>query len=379
MGRVRLAMVGCGWGATALYAAFFRYLEKGELVAVMDINESNARMAQQRTGARKVYTELGPLLEDPEIDAVMVATPPFAHAEQVIRLAEAGKHVYCEKPMCKTVQEADTMIAACHRCGVKLQVGFMKRFNPSFRLAKRVLDEGQIGDIFEMRAVWDNARARTSRANYRHSVAAGGGFLQEDGSHPIDVCRWWLGEVEQVSAEVMVVGPNRFDNEQVGAVTMKHRQGGLSTLHITMLTHRTGEESYEVYGTRGTLLMRWPFHSTHTLEPAILQVHRAATQVEDLTLSTSWDPQGELEKNWQYLNELRGFCDCILYDREPEVTGADGRAAVEIINAAYISTDEGRKVRLPLSEGPDFEAIFAKLRAASRWKIPDEETWWSRY
>jgi len=379
MHKVRLGLVGCGWGASALYGPFFRYLENGELVAVMDIDQERARLVQQQTGAARVYYDLAPMLADPDVDAVMVVTPPFAHAEQVAQAAQAGKHVYCEKPMARTVAEADAMIAACRAQGVKLQVAFMKRFNPSFQLAKRVIDEGQLGDVFEMRAVWDNARARASRANYRHAAITGGGYLQEDGSHPIDVCRWWMGDVEEVSAHIMVVAGNRFDNEDVGAVTMKHRNGGLSTLHITMLTHRTGEESYEVFGTRGTLLMRWPFHSTHTLEPAILKLYQGANRVTDLTLSTSWNVHEEMEQHWQYLNELRSFCDCILHDREPQPTGEDGRAVVEIINAAYLSTHEGRKVRLPLAESPDLAAIFERLRAASRWEIPDDEAWWSRY
>ncbi len=379
MDKVRLGMVGCGWGASALYAPFFRYLENGELVAVMDIDEERARAVQQQTGAPKVYRELEVLLADAGIDAVLIFTPPFAHAEQVALAAQAGKHVYCEKPMARTVAEADTMIAACHKYGVKLQIGFMKRFNPSFRLAKRLIEEGQLGEVFEMRAVWDNARARTSRANYRHSALAGGGFMQEDGSHPLDVCRWWMGDVEEVSAYVMVVAANRFDNEDVGMVMMKHRNGALSSLHITMLTHRTGEESYEVFGTQGTLLMRWPFHSTHTLEPAILQLHQGANRIIDLTPPTSWNVHEEMLTNWQYLNELRAFCACILGDRAPEPTGEDGRAVVEILNAAYLSAQQGTKVHLPLTEAPDFAALFGRLRADSRWQIPDDATWWSRY
>jgi predicted dehydrogenase len=379
MDKVRLGMIGCGWGASALYGPFFRYLQNGELHAVMDLDEERARALQQATGAPKLYRGLQPLLDDEAIDAVIVATPPFAHAEQVVQAAGAGKHVYCEKPMAPTLSEADRMVAACREHGVKLQIGLMKRFNRSFRLAKQVLEEGRIGQTFEMRAVWDNARAKATRANYRHSAAAGGGYLQEDGSHPIDICRWWMGEVQEVSANMLMVAANRVDNEDVGVVTMKHRNGSLSTLHITMLTHRTGEESYEVFGTEGTLLMRWPYHSSHTLEPALLQIHRHARQVTDLTPDTSWNVQQEMESNWQYLNELRAFCACILDDTEPRVTGEDGRAVVEIVNAAYLSAQRGSKVSLPLQEEPDFAALFGELRRASRWEIADEDAWWSRY
>jgi predicted dehydrogenase len=256
----------------------------------------------------------------------------------------------------------------------------MKRFNKSLKLAKDVIDDGTLGDVFELRATWDNARTATSAAaNYRHRRASGGGFLQEDGSHPVDVCRWWLGEVTQVTGHVMVVAANRFENEDVAGIVMKHASGAMSSLHITMLTHRTGMESYEVFGTHGTLLVEWPFHSTHTLEPAFVRVYEKARSVTDLTLATSWNPHEELTMHWQYLNELRHFCECIIEDREPAVGGADGRATVEILNGAYLSSRERRTVELPLAESPDLEALFEDLCSRSPWRVEDEDAWWSRY
>ena len=380
MDKIKLGIIGCGAGARALYGDFFQYLENGELIACMDVNEENARTLQKQTGAKNVYTELDPMLEDQEIDAVIIITPTNLHAEQVIKVAGAKKHIYCEKPMTTTIDEADRMIAACKENNVKLQIAFMKRFNKSFHLVKQILDEGRLGDIFELRAIWDNARTRTSaQANYRHRLASGGGYLQEDGSHPVDVCRWFMGDVAEVTGHVMMVATNRFENDDLDLVVMKHKNGGMSSLHITMLTHRRGVESYEIFGTKGTLLMEWQFHSTHSLEPAIIQIYEKSVKKHDLTLYTSWNPHEELIQNWQYLNELRYFCDCILNDKEPEVGGTEGRAIVEILNAAYISAWEKRTIKLPLNRSPDFKQIFTELKKQSKWEIPDEETWWSRY
>jgi predicted dehydrogenase len=378
--KVGLGIIGCGLGAQALYASFFPYLENGRLVACMDIDGERARAFQEQSGAEAAYTELAPMLDRSDIDAVMIVTPTNLHVEQVLAVAEGGKHVYCEKPMARTIEEADRMIDACRANSVKLQVAFMKRFNRSFGLAKQTIDDGRLGDVFELRATWDNARAAASAEdNYRHRSISGGGYLQEDGSHPLDVCRWWLGEVSEVTGHVMIVAANRFENEDVGAIVMKHLSGAMSSLHITMLSHRTGMESYEVFGTKGTLLVEWPFHSTHTLEPAFVRLFEHATEVTDLTLSTSWNPHEELLTNWQYLNELRHFCDCIIHDREPAVGGADGRATVEILNAAYLSAREGRTVSLPLDRSPDLEPFFEDVRGRSRWHIGDDDAWWGRY
>ncbi|MCL5997149.1 MAG: Gfo/Idh/MocA family oxidoreductase, partial [Chloroflexi bacterium] len=136
---------------------------------------------------------------------------------------------------------------------------------------------------------------------------------------------------------------------------------------------------YEVFGTKGTLLVRWLFHSSHSIEPAIIELHEHADRVTDLTLSTSWCVQDEIRMNWQYLNELRHFCDCVLQNKPLASGGADGRAVVEIINATYVSSWEGRKVKLPLQKSPDFEQMFTDMGQASRWHIDDEDAWWSRY
>jgi len=377
--KVKLGIIGCGWAARDLYGPYFKYLENGELIACMDINEENARNFQRITGCKKVYTALGKMLEDKEIDGVLVLTPTNLHVEHVTRAAEAGKHVYCEKPMARTIEECDKMINACKRNNVKLQIGFMKRFNRSFLLVKNLINEGKIGDIFEMRAIWDNARATATAKNYRHRLESGGGFLQEDGSHPIDICRWFLGDVEEVSANILLVMSNRIENEDVANVFMRHKSGAISSLHITMLTHCIGEESYQLFGLKGTLIMRWLYHSTHSIEPAIIRIWKKSKEVTDFTLSTSWSPIKEISENWQYLNEIRHFCDCILNNRTPDVTGQDGRAVVEIINAAYISATEGKKVKLPLKEVPSFEEIFTKMKALSKWQIQDEDAWSSWY
>ena len=176
MDKVRLGLIGCGAGASALYGDFFQYLEKGELVACMDVVKDNAEKLAAQIGAKKVYSELEAMLEDKEIDAVIIITPTNLHADQVVKAAQAKKHIYCEKPMTTTIAEADRMIAACKENNVKLQIAFMKRFNKSFHIVKQILDQGRLGDIFELRAIWDNARTQTSaQANYRHRLASGGG------------------------------------------------------------------------------------------------------------------------------------------------------------------------------------------------------------
>jgi predicted dehydrogenase len=379
MEKVKLGLIGCGWAVNDLYAPAFQFLEKGELVAVMDIKEERAKSVQERFKVPRCYTRLDDIVNDKDVEAVIVLTPPHHHCEPIVAAAKAGKHVYCEKPMTPTIEEADAMIAECEENNVKFMIAFMKRFNRSFRQVKALLDEGRLGQVFEMRARWDNARVGGPQGEqYRLTLASGGGFLQEDGSHPLDVCRWWLGDVSEVSAVVCIIAPEHHPTEDVACVVMKHKSGAISTLHITMLTHATGEESYEVFGTYGTLVMRWPFHSTPTIEPAFIYLYENSKTVIDLTPPGSWNPLRKVQENWQYLLELEHFCECIINDKEPYSTGADGRAVVEIINAAYLSSWTGTKVKLPLTKSPDVKKFFTELRETSSWSLSGK-MWGSRY
>ncbi|MBM3239006.1 Gfo/Idh/MocA family oxidoreductase [Candidatus Poribacteria bacterium] len=179
MEKVKLGLIGCGWAVNDFYAPAFQFLEKGELVAVMDIREERAKYMQEQFMTPRCYTRLDDIVNDKDVEAVMVLTPPHHHREPVVAAAKAGKHVYCEKPMAPTIAEADAMIAACKENNVKFTIAFMKRFNRSFRQVKAWLEEGRLGQVFEMRARWDNARVGgPSGEQYRLTLASGGGFLQ---------------------------------------------------------------------------------------------------------------------------------------------------------------------------------------------------------
>jgi len=377
MKKVNIGLVGCG-ATRFMYGPYFKYLKNAKLYAIMDINETRAKDFKNRYGGERVYTNYEKFINDDNIDAVIIAVPTAIHHRFVIEAAKAKKHVYCEKPMARTIEEADEMILACKDNNVKLMIAFMKRFNKSFRLVKEIIEKGKIGDVFDARAIWDNARASATNENYRFQVASGGGFLQEDGSHPIDLCRWWLGEVEEVSAYGLVVAKNRVENDDVASVILKHKDGPISSLHITMLTHCIGEESYFVYGTKGTIVVQCPYHSSASPLPPIVTVWRNAKEMEDLSPKCDWNLENEVKASWQYLKELEQFCNCVIEDKEPPVTGYDGRAVVEIVNAAYISMKSRCKVRLPIEKSPDFIDLFGDLRNSCKWKI-EGEGWWSRY
>ena len=158
MRPLRIGLIGTGSIATGAHLpAIARLRERGvvELVAVADVRGAVARRVADLFGAQAAYEDYRELLARPDLDAVDICTPEVLHAEQTIAAAAAGKHVLCEKPMAATVAEADAMIAACRRAGVRLMIGHSRRFTSRYRRIRAALDAGEIGDV---RFVRENER-----------------------------------------------------------------------------------------------------------------------------------------------------------------------------------------------------------------------------
>ena len=378
MNKVKIAIVGCGSTMMYMYGHVFKYLDNAVLAAVMDVDEARAKLAQSRYGAAVVYADYDRMLADDEIEAVIIATPVFLHHEHVLKAAAAGKHVLCEKPLARTIDECDQMIAACSQNNVLLMTGFMKRFNENFRIAKQLVDAGRLGEIIQVRAQWDLPAPEMDELHWRYALPAWGGIYLDHGAHVIDLCCWWAGDVETVSAEIGVLRPKSETDDQA-VVTLRHINGAVSHHHMTCMWHKDTLEVYEIYGTKATLELKlYGAISCMTTEPFAIRLYenggRTITDLSpyyqgtgdddsDPTFGpTCLDVYDKTRDTSQYLKELSYFCDCVQNQQMPDITGIEGRRAIEIVNAAFLSSWQGKKIKLPLSESPDLERIFTEIK-----------------
>src|SRR5437773_84043 len=145
MDQVGFGVIGTGIVGGAWHAYVYSHSPKAKLVAVCDLNEQRANEVGQKYGARKVYTDYRELLANPEVQAVSIATPDFAHREIAVAAAEAGKHILVEKPIATTVEDAEAIVNAAKKAGVKLMVDFHNRVNPPFANAKQSIQSGELG------------------------------------------------------------------------------------------------------------------------------------------------------------------------------------------------------------------------------------------
>ena len=371
MDKVKLAIVGCGATIRYMYGPILKYLKPGEVVAAVDPDLEQAEWASQFYNIPRSYPSIDEMLAVERIDAAVVGSPVYAHRDQVVQLAEAGVHVFCEKPMARTLEECDEMTTACQQAGVVLMLGFMKRFNKCFQKATQMIEDGSLGQVFQIRSEWSwyhpvhsDPRLPEEDISWRDKLETWGGLFQDHGSHTIDLARWWLGDVATVSGEVKMLGKAMREVEDYAVAVIRHVNGSVS---IHLQTHyRPGGhlEYYEITGTEGRLEVIHGLLSGSALsmEPFRMFLWTGENRREDVTPYNTGNRDLELMQNNQSLKEMEHFCDCVLNSTTPVTTAENGRAALEGIIATYTSSWQGIKVRLPLISTPDLEAGFKALR-----------------
>ena len=168
------------------------------LVAVADVASDRARAAA-RTSTASVYTDYRQLLDHPDIDAVIVSTPPDIHEEVALAALERGKHVLCEKPLAPTVDACFGLLQTAQRHGLTLATGFNQRYFPAIKFVKHTVQSGEIGDLSFVRAFTGHTGLSEFQQPWMHEKGAiGGGALMDNGLHLIDLIDDILGEVNEV-------------------------------------------------------------------------------------------------------------------------------------------------------------------------------------
>lgn len=214
--KLRIGVVGAG-SISGAHLGAYETNSDVVLAAICDKNEERARAAADKYGAAKVYTDYKELLADPGIDAISVCTWNNTHAEIAIAALEAGKHVLCEKPLTKTVADAERVAAAVEASGKLLQVGFVRRYASSVEVLKRFIDAGDLGEIYYAKATCLR-RLGNPGGWFSDKERSGGGPLIDLGVHIIDICWYLMGrpKVKSVTGNTYKKLGNRSHIKNLG-------------------------------------------------------------------------------------------------------------------------------------------------------------------
>lgn len=331
---IRIGLIGAGrMGKVFAHTLAFTVAEV-DLVAVADANLQTAQEVAKQFHAKAAYADSSQLVERDDIDAVVITSPTHTHVDVIKSAAAAGKHIFSEKPLALTVEGCDQATAAARDAGVKLQVGFMRRFDPAYVMAKKKIDEGIIGSPVIFKSVGRDPKRTSLEFAQRENS---GGLILDMGIHDFDLARWLMAsEVERVHSEggclvfpeLKTVGD--IDN---AVVNLKFTNGAVGNLDVSRNAVYGYDIRTEILGSDGGILIG-KLQQTATL------VMTRQGVVHD-TVPYFMERFGEA-----YAEEIRDFVRCILEDRPPSVTGEDARAATAIGIAATRSLDEARPVLL---------------------------------
>ena len=304
------------------------------LLAVADVDPQVSQEVATKYGAKYHYTDYRELLLREDIDAVVIVTPTATHARLIQDAAAAGKHIFSEKPLAQTLEMCDQAIAAVEKAGVKLQLGFMRRFDPAYAVAKQKIEAGEIGTPVMFRSSSRDPK-RTSLEFARRENS--GGLIMDMGVHDFDLARWLMGsEVVRVQSEGgCLVYPELNDVGDIdnAMINLKFANGAIGNIDVSRNAVYGYDVRTEVLGSEGGLLIG------KLQQTAVLAMTRQGVTHD--TVPYFMERFGEA-----YAAEIRGFVTCILEDHPPMVTGLDARRATEIGIAATRSLDEGRPVDL---------------------------------
>ena len=329
---IRIGLIGAGrMGKVFAHTLAFTVSEV-DLLAVADIDLQTSQEVAARYRAKYHYTDYHELLQRDDIDAVVVVTPTSTHAEVIQAAAAAGKHIFSEKPLAQTLMLCDQAIAAVEKAGVKLQLGFMRRFDPAYVMAKQKIDEGAIGTPVMFRSTSRDPK-RTSLEFARRENS--GGLIMDMGVHDFDLARWLMGsEVTRVQSEGgCLVYPELKEVGDIdnAMINLQYSNGAIGNIDVSRNAVYGYAIRTEVLGSQGGLLIG-KLQQTATL----VMTRQGVTHD---TIPYFMERFGEA-----YAAEIRAFVACILEDRPPSVTGQDARKATVIGIAATRSLDENRPV-----------------------------------
>ncbi|MFQ5879691.1 MAG: Gfo/Idh/MocA family oxidoreductase, partial [Dehalococcoidia bacterium] len=337
----RVCVVGAGRAGMMHAENFRRRVPYARLEAVVDVEPEHARQAAEELDLEDAsYTSLEQALESADIDAVVITTPSFTHAELAVMATQAGKHIFCEKPMALTLEDCDRMIEAAQTAGVILQMAFMRRFDPPFVAAKQQIDEGLIGRPLIVHSL---TRGPGLPPPWACDLRTSNGMLAEVNSHDFDTIRWLAGgNYTNVFAQASTLKAPDLKKQYPGfydtaVVILRLDNGALGMLDGVCPVDYGYDARAEVVGSEGVLFIG------ELREAATTRVTREDGMVERHFLS--WRTRFAQA----YVNEATHFVDCIRNQEEPAITGFDGRCAVEGVLAANQSIRTGQPVALPLA------------------------------
>lgn len=304
-----------------------------EVVAIADPIAGAAKELAEKLHVATYYEDYRKILEDKSIDAVAICSSTDTHARFMTEAAEAGKHIFCEKPVDHSLEKIDAALAAVKKAGVKCQIGFNRRFDPNFKKVRQMVNEGKVGEVQILRIT-----SRDPAPPPVSYVKVSGGMFLDMTIHDFDMARYLSGsEVVEVYASggVMVdPGIGEAGDIDTAVITLKFANGAIGTIDNCRKAVYGYDQRVEVFGSKGMVAV-----ANNTANSSVYSNEDGVVSEKPLYFF--------LERYMDsFIAEMADFIDAIREDKPTPVTALDGRKPVVIAMAANKSLKENRPVKL---------------------------------
>ncbi len=331
--RLNVGVIGAGM-IGKVHAEHLAYrIPEARLYAIADVYQNAAENLGKKLGINKIMIDYHEMLADPSVDAVAICSSTNTHAQIIVEAAEAGKHIFCEKPISYDLKTIDDALSAVNKAGVKLQIGFNRRFDPNFARARQAVLDGVVGVPHLVHIISRDPEPPTAE----YCMTSGGIFMDMT-IHDFDMARYIIGK-EVV--EIYASGGVRIDPEigKVGdldtvLIMLKYEDGTLGTIDNSEKATYGYDQRVEVFGSKGAVHINNNYQNNAIISDGTSIRH-------DLPLYFFVERYTE-----SYIAELRAFTLAVLNNKPTLVTGMDGRAPVVMGLAAKQSVIENRPIKI---------------------------------
>lgn len=333
---LKVGLVGTGRIGQLHASTIVQRIPTAQLVAVTDVNQTAAEAVASQHNVPHVTATYEDLLNT-DIDAVLICSSTDTHAPFMIKAAQAGKHIFCEKPIAADLPTIDNALQAVDASGVKLMIGFNRRFDANALRIKQAISAGEIGTPHLLHII-----SRDPAPPPIEYVKVSGGLFFDMTIHDFDMARYLFGDVDEVyAAATNLVDPaiGQAGDVDTALITLKFTNGAMGVIDNSRQAVYGYDQRLEVFGSAGSA-------ASGNLYP------------DAVTLSTADNVRQGLPYHFfmdryvpAYQTELSAFVRCVLDDTPSPVNGTDGRAPVVIAQAAMVSLRENRPVKLSEIDG----------------------------
>jgi len=360
LSRIRYGVIGIG-GVGREHVKCALKIPELDLVAVADVNEQFLAQAREEYGV-KTYTDYVEMIEKEKLDAVSVCVPHFLHAPITINAIKAGAHVLVEKPIAISVKEADEMINAAKKKGVKLAVVFQNRTNPLYQEVKKIIDEEGIGDLLRAQLTYLCYRTQS----YYQSAAwrgkwktEGGGVLINQAIHFIDLFQWLVKvPVKRICSFISTLA-HEIEVEDIASAAIEFENGALGVIQVSSI-EVPQETRIEIRGDKKAIVLENNVATIYSNNIPLKESIKKLAKWEAPSYVEKKIRLEELKREWGHKIVLEDFAKSILYDKEPMVTGEEALKSLEIVNAIILSGFKRKEVTLPVDRN-EYEEVLKKL------------------